>query len=84
MYYRQRIDRMGAPTLGGRKWYEKIWSALTNTGDNVLDIYGKYKQTEAYQEALDKLTTQKTVDYSKPLIIGGIAIAVAVILTRGK
>jgi hypothetical protein len=83
MYYRQQIDRMGAPTLGA-KWYEKLWSGLTTTGGDILDIYGKSKQTEAYQQALTTLTTQKAVDYSKYLIIGGFAIAAVVILTRKK
>lgn len=81
MYYRQQIDRMGAPMLG-KKWYEKLWSGVTSTGGDILDIYGKSKQTEAYQQALTTLTTQKAVDYSKYLIIGGFAIAAVVILKR--
>lgn len=83
MQYRQQIDRMGAPMLG-EKWYEKLWSGVTSTGGDILDIYGKSKQTEAYQQALTTLTTQKAVDYSKYLIIGGFAIAAVVILTRKK
>lgn len=82
MYYRQQIDRMAAPTLGA-KWYEKLWSGTTSAASSALDIYGKSKQTEAYKDILSKITGQ-TVDYSKYLIIGGVAIAAVVILTRKK
>lgn len=83
MYYRQEIDRLGAPTLGA-KWYEKLWSGTTSAASSALDIYGKSKQTEAYKDILSKITGQNAVDYSKYLIIGGVAIAAVVILTRKK
>ena len=83
MYYRQEIDRLGAPTLG-TKWYEKLWSGTTSAASSALDIYGKSKQTEAYKDILSKITGQNAVDYSKYLIIGGVAIAAVVILTRKK
>lgn len=83
MYYKQEIDRLGAPTLGA-KWYEKLWSGTTSAASSALDIYGKSKQTEAYKDILSKITGQNAVDYSKYLIIGGVAIAAVVILTRKK
>ena len=83
MYYRQEIDRLGAPTLGA-KWYEKLWSGTTSAASSALDIYGKSKQTEAYKDILSKITGQSAVDYTKYLIIGGVAIAAVVILTRKK
>ena len=83
MYYRQEIDRLGAPTLGA-KWYEKLWSGTTSAASSALDIYGKSKQTEAYKDILSKITGKNAVDYSKYLIIGGVAIAAVVILTRKK
>lgn len=83
MYYRQEIDRLGAPTLGA-KWYEKLWSGTTSAASSALDIYGKSKQTEAYKDILSKITGQASVDYTKYLIIGGVAIAAVVILTRKK
>ena len=73
---------MAAPTLGA-KWYEKLWSGTTSAASSALDIYGKSKQTEAYKDILSKITGQ-TVDHSKYLIIGGVAIAAVVILTRKK
>lgn len=81
MYYVQQIDRMNAPTLGA-KWYERLWSGVTSTGADVLDIYGKSKQTEAYKEALAKLTTPTQENITKWVIIGGVVIAAAVILTK--
>lgn len=83
MYYKQEIDRLGAPTLGA-KWYEKLWSGTTSAASSALDIYGKSKQTEAYKDILSKITGQSAVDYTKYLIIGGVAIAAVVILTRKK
>ena len=83
MYYKQEIDRLGAPTLGA-KWYEKLWSGTTSAASSALDIYGKSKQTEAYKDILSKITGQNAVDYSKYLIIGGVAIVAVVILTRKK
>lgn len=82
MYYRQEIDRLGAPTLGA-KWYEKLWTGVSSAGSSALDIYGKSKQTEAYKDILSKITGQ-TVDYSKYIIIGSAAIVAVVILTRKK
>ena len=64
MYYRQQIDRMGAPTLGA-KWYERLWSGLTSTGGDILDIYGKSKQTEAYHANVTKGRGLFEVYYSR-------------------
>ena len=77
--YRQQIDRMAAPMLG-KKWYEYF----TGYASDALNLYSDAKQKEAYERALSALTSQKAVDYSKYLIIGGFAIAAVVILTRKK
>lgn len=83
MYYRQEIDRLGAPTLGA-KWYEKLWSGTTSAASSALDIYGKSKQAEAYKEALSKLTTPTQENVTKWVIIGGVVIAAAVIITKKR
>ena len=83
MYYVQQIDRMNAPTLGA-KWYERLWADTTSAASSALDIYGKSKQTEAYKEALAKLTTPTQENITKWVIIGGVVIAAAVILTKKR
>ena len=70
-----------AATLGDA-WYETLGKGVLNVGSSVLNWYGGAQQTKVYEKALTAVTSQKTADYTKIVLIGGGLLAAALLLRK--